>query len=109
MATKPKIPTASAVTTKKKNSPEKTVLVKADVGASKNIADKKVGLSTKKGSPRKRPTTHEIHPVVRHQLIEVAAYYVSERRGFHGGSTHDDWLLAERHIDAMIAAGKFAS
>lgn len=45
----------------------------------------------------------------RHHLIEVAAYYLAERRGFGEGSYHDDWLQAESQIDQMIAEGKFAS
>ena len=107
MITKPKTSTAStAATTKRKSSGEKDV--KVDIGAAKNILDKKVTVSPKKRSPRKQSTTHEIHPVVRHQLIELTAYYLSEQRGFHGGCAHDDWLRAEQEIDAMIAAGKYA-
>ena len=45
----------------------------------------------------------------RHHLIEVAAYYIAERRGFHGASSHDDWLQAEREVDAMIEAGRFVA
>jgi hypothetical protein len=47
-----------------------------------------------------------LSPPERHRLVEVAAYYIAERRGFRGGSHHDDWVQAEREIDAMIAAGK---
>jgi hypothetical protein len=50
-----------------------------------------------------------IQPEERHRLIEVAAYYIAERRGFQGASSDDDWLQAEQEIDAMIAAGKFAA
>jgi hypothetical protein len=48
-----------------------------------------------------------LSPPERHRLVEVAAYYIAERRGFGGGSHHDDWVQAEREVDAMIAAGKF--
>ena len=63
--------------------------------------------------PRKRPsrksaTASAIKPDELRHLIQVAAYYISERRGFHGGSAHEDWLQAEQEVDAMIAAGKLA-
>ncbi len=47
----------------------------------------------------------------RHHLIEVAAYYLAEQRGFDAdaGSSHDDWLAAEREIDALIAAGRLSN
>ncbi len=45
----------------------------------------------------------------RHHLISVAAYYIAERRGFHGASSHSDWLQAEQEIDAMISAGRFVA
>jgi hypothetical protein len=48
-----------------------------------------------------------LSPAERHRLVEVAAYYIAERRGFGGGAHHDDWVQAEREVDAMIAAGKF--
>jgi hypothetical protein len=35
----------------------------------------------------------------RRERIAVAAYYKAERRGFEGGSEHDDWLEAEKEID----------
>ncbi|MGQ9659225.1 MAG: DUF2934 domain-containing protein [Thermochromatium sp.] len=42
----------------------------------------------------------------RHAMISVAAYYLAERRGFAPGGAEADWLLAERMIDAMIAASR---
>ena len=56
----------------------------------------------------KRPVAFGIPSTERHHLIAVAAYYLALRRGFQGEGSHDDWLAAEREIDAMIAAGKFA-
>lgn len=49
-----------------------------------------------------------INPEERHQMIQIAAYHIAERRGFHGGSAHEDWLQAEQEVDAMIAARKRA-
>ena len=36
----------------------------------------------------------------RAQMIAVAAYFLAEKRNFAGGSELDDWLNAERDIDA---------
>lgn len=38
----------------------------------------------------------------RHQMIEVAAYYKAEHRGFDGGDPITDWLQAEAEIDSMF-------
>lgn len=57
---------------------------------------------------RKVAKPNGVSPEERHHLIEVAAYYLAERRGFGEGSYHDDWLQAENQIDLMIAEGKFA-
>jgi hypothetical protein len=54
-----------------------------------------------------RPATEdalEIAAEVRHHYVQVAAYYIAERRGFHGGAEHRDWELAEREIERMIAS-----
>ena len=39
-------------------------------------------------------------------MIETAAYYRAERRGFRCGHETDDWLSAEAEVDAMIAAAR---
>ncbi|MCB1786658.1 MAG: DUF2934 domain-containing protein [Chromatiaceae bacterium] len=36
----------------------------------------------------------------RHKKIELAAYYKAEKRGFAPGRELDDWLEAEREVDA---------
>jgi hypothetical protein len=36
----------------------------------------------------------------RAEMIAVAAYFLAEKRNFAGGSELDDWLTAEREIDA---------
>lgn len=37
----------------------------------------------------------------RRRLIEEKAYYIAERRGFQGDRVMDDWLQAEREVDAQ--------
>lgn len=38
----------------------------------------------------------------RHSMIETAAYYRAEKRGFSDGDPVKDWLEAEREIDALF-------
>ena len=37
--------------------------------------------------------------------VEVAAYYIAERRGFRGGSELGDWVQAEAEIDRLLREG----
>lgn len=39
--------------------------------------------------------------------IEVAAYYIAQRRGFDGGDPVKDWVAAELEIDRLLAEGRF--
>ena len=41
----------------------------------------------------------------RHDMILRAAYSMAECRGFEPGHELEDWLAAERQIDAAIACG----
>jgi hypothetical protein len=50
----------------------------------------------------------EIDPTQRANYIEVAAFYIAERRGFAPGNPEQDYLEAAAEIDRMIAAGHFA-
>ena len=40
------------------------------------------------------------------KMIEEAAFYIAERRGFAAGKELSDWLEAERAVEAMLASGK---
>lgn len=44
-------------------------------------------------------------PEQRRFYVEVAAYYIAERRGFHGGSEFNDWVEAENEIDRLLREG----
>ncbi|MFN6960933.1 MAG: DUF2934 domain-containing protein [Rhodocyclaceae bacterium] len=44
-------------------------------------------------------------PEQRRLYVEVAAYYIAERRGFVGGSELEDWLQAEAEIDRLLREG----
>jgi len=41
---------------------------------------------------------------VRRQMIAEAAYLRAEQRGFAPGYESEDWLLAEREVDALLFA-----
>ena len=41
----------------------------------------------------------------RRNYIEMAAYYIAERRGFAAGNPFDDWAQAEAEIDRLLAEG----
>ena len=45
----------------------------------------------------------------RANYVEVAAFYIAERRGFAAANPMDDWLAAEAEIDRLIASGHFGS
>lgn len=42
----------------------------------------------------------------RRRMISEAAYYIAEQRGFNGGDTVQDWLLAEAQIDNHLPPRK---
>lgn len=42
-------------------------------------------------------------PVAREQMIAVAAYYLAEQRSFSPGQEVEDWLQAEKGLDAVTA------
>ncbi len=63
------------------------------------------------GAPRKAaPKTdapaapRAVDPLERRRLIEEAAYFRAERRGFTAGAEEQDWLEAEAEVDARLGA-----
>ena len=49
-----------------------------------------------------------IAPEQRANYIQVAAFYIAERRGFAPGNPEQDYLDAAAEIDRLVAAGHFA-
>lgn len=68
--------------------------------AATKTAAKPVARVAKKSAPA-------LTPEQRRYYVEVAAYYIAERRGFHGGSEIDDWVQAETEIDRLVSEGVF--
>lgn len=60
-------------------------------------------------APKKAASTKArltpLAPDQRRYYVEVAAYYIAERRGFHGGSQLNDWVEAENEIDRLLSEG----
>lgn len=53
-------------------------------------------------SAARPPATQE----QRYHYVEVAAYYIAQRRGFDGGCPDEDWAQAELEIDRLLAEGQ---
>lgn len=45
-----------------------------------------------------------VTPEKRQAMIAEAAYYIAAQRGFGEGRNLEDWLLAEKQIDARLTA-----
>lgn len=103
------MPDSSSTTdtaTEKKVVRKRTVAPKES--ASNDLSPELPAAAPKKKATRK-PAVPVISPEERHHLISVAAYFIAERSATASCSPHDDWLQAEKEIDAMIAAGKFSA
>jgi cell division protein FtsN len=57
-------------------------------------------------SSARRSRISKIDPDQRHHYVEVAAYYIAERRGFLGGCQAEDWVQAETEIERLLQEGK---
>lgn len=76
--------------------------------APKAAAGEKVAVA-KPRTPRRAPTATagngSVSAAQRRNYIEVAAYYIAERRSFAPGNPLDDWVQAEAEIDRLITEG----
>lgn len=48
----------------------------------------------------------EVTPQERYRMIQEAAYYRAEKRGFEPGHDEEDWAAAVAEIDEMLGRGK---
>lgn len=105
-AAKPKSETQSAAAPAKAATTKKTAVAKsaaAKPAAGKAVAAERKPAATTKKTPRQ--TAVSVTPEQRRYYVEVAAYYIAERRGFQGGSELDDWVQAEQEIDRLLRDG----
>jgi hypothetical protein len=56
-----------------------------------------------KQSATKAPSRAELSDSERYHQIRLCAYFRAEQRGFEPGYMWDDWLAAEREVDAKNA------
>ncbi len=111
---------ASAKSAVAKSAPTKPVVAKAP--AKKSAATKPAAAKTKpvdkaaptavKKAAAPKKTAPAPKPAItaeqRNNYVEVAAFYIAERRGFAAANPADDWAAAEAEIDRLIASGHFA-
>jgi hypothetical protein len=64
------------------------------------------GTTTRTARGNGAAKSHRVNADQRRNYIEVAAYYIAERRGFVGGNEMDDWAAAEAEIDRLLSEGK---
>jgi hypothetical protein len=85
------------------NGSKKPVAKKA--AASKAAAAKPAAKKTasKTSTSKKNSAPAIVTSANRLQMIEVAAYYIAEKHGFHGPSA-DHWLAAEKQVDSKLNA-----
>jgi hypothetical protein len=50
------------------------------------------------------PADLAVSDEIRREMISKAAYLRAEQRGFTSGYELEDWLLAEREVDALLSA-----
>jgi hypothetical protein len=53
-------------------------------------------------SPRSYSASRTIPACIRQDMIQQAAYFLAEQRGFTPGHELGDWLAAERQIESLI-------
>jgi hypothetical protein len=69
----------------------------------KPVAAKKPAV---KAATSKKPAAATVSPAQRSNYVEIAAYYIAERRGFTPGDPLADWAEAEAEIDRLLATGR---
>lgn len=62
-------------------------------------ARKRAAAPRKPAAPRRRSVT----PEERYRLIQEAAYFRAEQRGFAAGHEVEDWIAAEAEVDAEVS------
>lgn len=78
--------------------------VPAKPPAAKPAAKAKPETAAKARRPRAtKPAS--VAPEQRRNYIEVAAYYIAERRAFAPGDPLQDWIQAEAEVDRLLGEG----
>ena len=109
MATASKASKPAKAPAKKVVAPETNKVVKKASAAKPKVASV-AAAAVATAAPRRAPkkavsATPSIAPDQRRHYVEIAAFYIAERRGFAPGNPLDDWLAAEAEIDRLLAGG----
>lgn len=99
---KPATKAASKPKDEKRPATKKAAPAKSALPASKKAASGSAATQPERTDQAARPITSE----ERHRLIAQAAYLRAEKRGFQNGDPEQDWLEAEKEIDAALTIGK---
>ena len=102
-----KSPRGNGSTARKKpaTGPERKAAAKAAAGAPNTAPAAKARTKPSRSAPgsRSKVLMASPAPVAREQMIAERAYFLAEQRGFGDGAALDDWLAAEREIDARLS------
>lgn len=97
--------TKTAKTPAKVATPAAAKTVKKAAAPKAPAVKKAPAAKTVKPVAAKKPAGPKLAPEKRRFYVEVSAYYIAERRGFHGGSQLEDWVQAEAEIDRLLQEG----
>lgn len=89
---------AKIATAAKKPAPPKAVATKVAPTKVEAVPKAKASRAPKKAKPA-------VSDDQRRNYIEVAAYYIAERRGFTPGDPMQDWIAAEAEIERLLREG----
>lgn len=101
--TAPKAETSAETTSKVTATVAKKPTKAAAAPKAKPIAAKKPAVKT---AARKKSASATVTSEQRSNYVEIAAYYIAERRGFTPGDPLADWAEAETEIDRLLATGR---
>jgi hypothetical protein len=101
--------TSSKKKTSKKKAPAKKKVTSKKTTAKKTSAQKTTAATTTKKKTTRTSTTKkssaarfEINAEERWRMIANSAYLKAEARGFAPGYETEDWLQAEKEVDALL-------
>lgn len=103
-AEKPKAANSSARPKSAAEKPGAKAAGKAATPA-KPVAAKSAKASATPRKTARKAAAPGISPEQRRHYVEVAAFYIAERRGFVGGNAAEDWAQAEREVERLLAEG----
>lgn len=80
----------------------RTVTAAAAPAAPKKTPAKPKSAAAKPRATARTDVATSLSPAERLRMIEMAAYFRAERRGFAPGNEFEDWVAAEAEIAALV-------